>query len=404
MNRARVTRYNLASMGARAKIRLVEEARPRREPFTVFNVVAARPNFPKVAPIHRAMLAKPQIFRPVLVHTGQHYDYPMSDAFLADLGMPQPDYHLGVGSGSHGEQTAEGLKRFEQLIHSGKPDLVLVVGDVNSTLAVALAAAKLHVPIAHVEAGLRSMDRRMPEEINRVVTDVLADLLFVTEPAGVAHLKREGVDKSKIHLVGDVMIDALRSVLPKAKAAKVPDRFALERLEYAVLTMHRPQNVDDPERLERLIDGIEQVCRHLPVVFPVHPRTAKRIGEARLKARLDSIENLRAVEPMGYVEFLSLLEGARLAITDSGGIPEECTYLGIPCLSLRETTERPATVAHGTHILVGDSASKLLGNVKRLVGRKTKRKAPPRGWDGKAADRIVKVLQSFLEQRRKKAA
>jgi UDP-N-acetylglucosamine 2-epimerase (non-hydrolysing) len=371
------------------------------EPFTVFNVVAARPNFPKVAPIHKAMRARPKDFRPVLVHTGQHYDYPMSDAFLRDLGMPEPDHHLGVGSGNHGAQTADALRKFEELCAQRRPDLVLVVGDVNSTLACALAAQKLHIPVAHVEAGLRSFDRSMPEEVNRVLTDILSDLNFVTEPVGVTNLKKEGVGKDRIFLVGDVMIDALKTVLPTAKAVDKPGQLELPRMEYAVLTLHRPANVDDPQRLERLLDGVEQVAKRLPVLFPIHPRTAKRLGEFRMRARLDGIEGLRALEPLGYIDFLSLLEGSRFAMTDSGGLPEECTFLGIPCFSLRSTTERPQTVSHGTHVLVDDSATKLAAAMKKVMSRKPKRKSPPRGWDGKAAERIVKVIAKHLQDRRK---
>ncbi len=368
-------------------------------PFTVFNVVAARPNFPKVAPIDRAMRARPERFRPVLVHTGQHYDYPMSDAFLKDLGLPAPDHHLGIGSGTHGEQTAEALKRFELLLLAEKPDLVLVVGDVNSTLACALAAAKLSIPVAHVEAGLRSFDRAMPEEINRVVTDVLSDLLFVTEKIGVDHLKREGYDSKKVHLVGDVMIDALSIVLPTARKNGPPAAAGVAGTDYAILTMHRPANVDDPKRLTRLLDGIEKVAAKIPVVFPVHPRTAKRFEELKLLARVRQIQGLRRLDPLGYTDFLALLDGARFAITDSGGIPEECTYLGIPCLTLRNTTERPATVAHGINVLVDDSAKKLVANATRILKSKAARKKPPKGWDGRAAQRIVDVLWKFLAKR-----
>ncbi|HVO31763.1 MAG TPA: UDP-N-acetylglucosamine 2-epimerase (non-hydrolyzing) [bacterium] len=373
-------------------------------PFTVFNVVAARPNFPKVAPIERAMRARPDVFRPVLVHTGQHYDYPMSDAFLKDLGMPAPDHHLGVGSGNHGEQTAEALKRFEALLLAHKPDMVLVVGDVNSTLACALAASKLHIPVAHVEAGLRSFDRTMPEEINRVVTDVLSDLLFVTEPVGVKHLKREGFAKSSVFLPGDVMIDALNIVLPKAREEKKYASLGLARLGYAILTMHRPGNVDDRARLTRILAGLKDVCARIPVVFPVHPRTAKRLEEFGLWEEVRGISNLHLLEPQGYVDFLSLLDGARFAITDSGGVPEECTFLGIPCLTLRNTTERPATIAHGINHLVDDDRKKLVREATKILAAKPARKKPPRGWDGHAADRIVRVIERFLTARAKKTA
>ena len=377
-------------------------ARTKSRPFTVFNVVAARPNFPKVAPIDRAMRARPDRFRSVLVHTGQHYDFAMSDAFIQDLGMPAPEHHLGVGSGSHAEQTAEALKRFELLLLADRPDLVVVVGDVNSTLACALACSKVGVPVAHVEAGLRSFDRAMPEEVNRIVTDVLSDLLFVTEPVGVRYLRAEGVSKSKIHLAGDVMIDTLRASLPRAREMAVAKKeFALGDAPYAVLTMHRPANVDDPKRLARLLDLVDAAAKLVTIVFPVHPRTKKRLEETGLAARLAANANVRLVEPLGYLRFLSLLDGAALAITDSGGVPEECTFLGIPCITLRETTERPLTVEHGINTLVGDSAKKAIPAVKKALARKGTRKAPPRGWDGKAALRILKVIERFLAARRR---
>ena len=373
--------------------------------FTVFNVVAARPNFPKVAPIDRAMRARPDRFRSVLVHTGQHYDFAMSDAFIQDLGMPAPEHHLGVGSGSHAEQTAEALKRFEALLVADRPDLVLVVGDVNSTLACALACSKVGVPVAHVEAGLRSFDRAMPEEVNRIVTDVLSDLLFVTEPVGVRYLRAEGIARSKIHLVGDVMIDTLRTSLPRARELAIAkSELGLGDTPYAVLTMHRPANVDDPARLARLLDLVDAVSKLVTVVFPVHPRTKKRLDETGLAARLATNPLVRSVEPLGYLRFLSLLDGAALAITDSGGVPEECTFLGIPCLTLRETTERPLTVEHGINTLVGDSVKKAIPAAKKALARKGKRKAPPRGWDGKTAARIVKVIEKFLAVRARAGA
>lgn len=365
--------------------------------FTIFNVVAARPNFPKVAPIDRALRERSDRFRSVLVHTGQHYDFAMSDAFIQDLGMPTPEHHLGVGSGSHGEQTAEALRRFELLLLADRPDLVLVVGDVNSTLACALACSKIGVPVAHVEAGLRSFDRSMPEEVNRIVTDVLSDLLFVTEPVGVRYLRKEGVPASRIHLVGDVMIDTLRASLPKARALGVAKGLGVKG-PYAVLTMHRPANVDDPERLARLLDIVESTSKLVPIVFPVHPRTKKRLEETALGARLAD-DRVHVVEPQGYLRFLSLLDGAQLAITDSGGVPEECTFLGIPCITLRETTERPLTIEHGINTLVGASEKKAVAAVKRALARKGKRKTPPRGWDGRTAERIVKVIERFLDAR-----
>lgn len=375
---------------------------PRRR-FTVFNVVAARPNFPKVAPIDRAMRESDR-FRSVLVHTGQHYDFAMSDAFIQDLGMPAPEHHLGIGSGSHGEQTAEALKRFELLLLADRPDMVLVVGDVNSTLACALACSKIGVPVAHVEAGLRSFDRAMPEEVNRIVTDVLSDLLFVTEPVGVRFLRKEGVAKSKIHLVGDVMIDTLRATLPKAREIAIAKELGVATAPYAVLTLHRPANVDDPARLAKLVGLVESAARLVPVVFPVHPRTRKRLEETGLAGRVAASSRVRMIEPLGYLRFLSLLDGAALAITDSGGVPEECTFLGIPCVTLRDTTERPLTIEHGINTLVGDSEKKAVAAVKKALARKGKRKAPPRGWDGRTANRILKVIDRFLSARERNTA
>lgn len=377
----------------------------RLRPYTVFNVVATRPNFPKVAPIDRAMRERPDTFRPVLVHTGQHYDFAMSDAFIQDLGLPKPDHHLGVGSGTHGEQTAEAIKRFELLLLADRPDMILVVGDVNSTLACAVAASKVGVPIAHVESGLRSFDRSMPEEVNRVVTDVLSDLLFVTEPVGVKLLKKEGITgKEKVHLVGDVMIDTLRRALPAAKALGLPKELGVSGAPYVLLTMHRPANVDDPARLARLLALVEGVAALAPVVFPVHPRTKKRLEETGLAARLAANPRICTLEPLGYLRFLSLLEGSALAVTDSGGVPEECTFLGIPCITLRDTTERPLTIEHGINTLVDDDARKAVAIAKKALARAGKRKSPPRGWDGRAAGRIVRVIEKFLDARAKTAA
>jgi UDP-N-acetylglucosamine 2-epimerase (non-hydrolysing) len=353
----------------------------------VVAVAGARPNFMKIAPLLRELRARGG-FRVCLVHTGQHYDAAMSDNFFEDLGIPAPDFNLEVGSASHGEQTAEILRRIEPLLLQERPDVVVVVGDVNSTMAASLAAAKLCIPIAHVEAGLRSFDRTMPEEINRLVTDALSELLFTTEPAAAENLRREGVPASKIHFVGNVMIDTLLANLERSRNLGARERLCLERRGYAVLTLHRPSNVDQPDRLRGLFSLLESIHTEIPVVFPVHPRTAAAIartlgGEA---------PRVLTTAPLGYLEFLGLLADARFVLTDSGGIQEETTVLGIPCLTLRDNTERPVTVTHGTNILVGSDPATIRVEVRKILEGVTKRGLVPERWDGGAARRIVDVL------------
>lgn len=357
----------------------------------ILNVVGARPNLPKIAPLMREMLRHPEI-EPILVHTGQHYDEKLSDIFFRQMGIPAPDVNLEVGSGSHAAQTAEVLKRVEPVLITHKPDVVIVVGDVNSTIAVSLAAVKLGIRVAHVEAGLRSFDRTMPEEINRILTDAIADLLFVTEEDAIEHLLKEGRPRSAIHFVGNVMIDSLRHFLPIAQKSSIGRDLGLTDGQtwrrFAVLTLHRPSNVDSADKLGELMSAIEAVASEVPVIFPVHPRTKQRLAET------GAIRNpqLRLVDPVGYLDFLCLLSQATLVLTDSGGIQEETTALGVPCLTLRENTERPITISQGTNLLVGTDPSQITNAARDILAGKSKAGRIPPLWDGKAAERIVEIL------------
>ncbi len=360
----------------------------------IWHVVGARPNFMKVAPIIRAMKSRPDRFDSVLVHTGQHYDESMSEVFFEDLGLPHPDYHLNIGSGSHAEQTARVMLALEPLLRDRNPDLVLVVGDVNSTLGAALVAAKLGIRLAHVEAGLRSFDRSMPEEINRVLTDAVADLLFTTERTAADNLAREGIDRSRIHFVGNVMIDTLLAQLPRATALGMAGRLGLEGSPFVLVTLHRPSNVDQPDSLSGIIHMLERVQTRARVVFPMHPRTRARLVEFGLEERLSRLPGVILLEPLGYLEFLGLLAEARLVITDSGGLQEETTILGIPCLTARANTERPVTVTEGTNeLLTGTPEDRALAAFRILDGA-TKAGRKPELWDGHAAERIVEILDS----------
>jgi len=363
-------------------------------------VVGARPNFMKMAPILRALRAFPEV-RPILIHTGQHYDPQLSDVFFQDLEMPRPDVHLNVGSGTHAQQTARIMEKMEEVLLGGPPDgdrfeRVVVVGDVNSTMAAALAAVKLHIPVAHVEAGLRSFDRSMPEEINRLVTDSVADMLFVSEPSGVENLRREGHPDDQIHLVGNVMIDTLRALLPRARNLDTLPRLELEPSQYAVVTLHRPANVDQRDTLAGLLEVLADVACRLPVVFPIHPRTRQRIESFGLGHLLDGQlyqrRGLKALPPLGYLEFLALTSQAKVVITDSGGLQEESTALGIPCLTVRPNTERPITVSEGTSTLVGNDPAKLRRSLEDVLAGRYKTGRCPDLWDGKAAERIASVL------------
>jgi UDP-N-acetylglucosamine 2-epimerase (non-hydrolysing) len=346
----------------------------------VLHVVGARPNFMKAAPVIRAL--QESGVQQTLVHTGQHYDANMSDVFFAQLDMPAPDVNLEVGSGSHAVQTAAIMTRFEPVVLERRPDFVLVYGDVNSTIAAALVCAKLSVRVGHVEAGLRSFDRTMPEEINRVLTDQLADLLFTPSEDGDVNLQREGIPAERIHRVGNVMIDSLVRLLPSARAGRngLPER-------YALVTLHRPSNVDDEEKLKSILGALLEIHGALEIVFPVHPRTRQRIAQWGL-----ATGKLHLLEPLPYLEFLALQQRATVVLTDSGGIQEETTYLGVPCLTLRNNTERPITVTIGTNLLVGDDTGRLKSELMRVLEGKAKNGNIPPLWDGHAAERIAKIL------------
>jgi UDP-N-acetylglucosamine 2-epimerase (non-hydrolysing) len=357
----------------------------------ILNIVGARPNLVKIAPLLTAMGSKKGI-ELFLVHTGQHYDERLSGIFFEQMGIRKPDINLDVGSGSQAWQTAEILKRIEPVLLEQKPDVVLVVGDVNSTMAASLAAAKFGIPIAHVEAGLRSFDRSMPEEINRVVTDALADHLFVTEESAIKNLLKEGHPREQIHFVGNVMIDALQQFLPLAQQTGILRDLDLVKngacLPFAVLTLHRPANVDSLETLGILLSVVETVADKLPVIFPVHPRTRQKLGDLHKKQH----SQLRMIDPLGYLEFLCLLSKSRLVLTDSGGIQEETTALGVPCLTLRENTERPVTVTKGTNRIVGQDPNRILPAVEAILSGRNKTGEMPELWDGHAAERIAEIL------------
>ena len=372
--------------------------------FRIMNVVGARPNMMKMAPLFTEM-ASVDSFEPLLVHTGQHYDYDLSQVFFDQLQMPQPNFNLEVGSGTHHSQTAVVMERFGNLVQECQPDLIVVVGDVNSTMACALVGAKEVIPVAHVEAGLRSGDRTMPEEINRVVTDAVSDLLFTTEEAAGDNLRREGIPQERVHFVGNLMIDSLVHGLRAARCSALKNRMRLKSKEYVVLTLHRPANVDDPARLVSTLTAIAEIARDYPVVFPIHPRTKARIAASGFDGTREWIEGMNGlgiftIPPASYLDFIGLVDDAALVITDSGGLQEETTYLGVDCLTFRENTERPVTVLHGTNRLVGTNPDNLLREAKaalRTVGHsRSGKQAPPPLWDGKAASRIVDVLQQYL--------
>ena len=354
----------------------------------LFHIVGARPNFMKVAPVLSALRQREGVAQ-TLVHTGQHYDVNMSDVFFEQLAIPAPDVNLAVGSGSHASQTAEIMVRLEPIVLDRRPDLVLVYGDVNSTVATALVCAKAGIQIGHVEAGLRSFDRTMPEEINRLVTDQLADLLFTPSEDGDENLRREGIPEEKIFRVGNVMIDSLVRLLPAAKkslaqrahaAGGVPER-------YALVTLHRPSNVDDSATLKQILESLLEVSRDLAVIFPAHPRTRKRIADFGLNAG-----QLQILDPLPYVDFLGLQSQATVVITDSGGIQEESTYLGVPCLTVRENTERPITVSMGTNVLVGRNPEKLRTELSRVLAGEVKKGSVPPLWDGRTGERIADIV------------
>ncbi|MEX0875741.1 MAG: UDP-N-acetylglucosamine 2-epimerase (non-hydrolyzing) [Actinomycetota bacterium] len=362
----------------------------------VLHVAGARPNFMKVAPVLRALSSR-DVLVP-LVHTGQHYDKNMSEAFFTELGLPEPNAYLEVGSATHAVQTARVMERFEPVLTQVKPDLVVVVGDVNSTLAAALTCAKLGVPVAHVEAGLRSFDRTMPEEINRVLTDQISELLFTTSPEAEDNLVREGVDAGRVHFVGNPMIDSLERHRPRAESSDILDRIGVEKQKYALVTLHRPSNVDDPEILRRILEALREVSEDVPVLFPAHPRTQKMVRTFGLEELVDleaersGFGRVSCVEPVPYIDFLRLMMDASVVLTDSGGIQEETTVLGVPCLTVRENTERPITVEMGTNRLVGaDPEAITKAAVEAVRGPRPEAKRPPL-WDGQAGERIADVI------------
>ena len=369
----------------------------------ILSVVGTRPNFIKIAPISEGLKIKG--ISHTLVHTGQHYDYRMSKFFFDDLGLPKPDIDLGVGSGTHAQQTAEIIKRFEPVVNRTNPDIVVVVGDVNSTMATALTAVKLDIPVAHVEAGLRSFDRSMPEEINRILTDTISSLHFTTEQSANKNLIREGIPEEGIFFVGNTMIDTLLKHVDKASNSDILERLGIESGEYGIITLHRPSNVDKKEELQNILDALDEIARDLPLIFPCHPRTKRRIIEFGLNNFLkcqfswhnwqngpNRLNGIFVIDPLGYLDFLKLMKEARIVFTDSGGIQEETTVLGIPCLTLRYNTERPITITSGTNVLVGSDKERIINEArKRLNGLSPQYSIPPL-WDGHAAERIIGII------------
>lgn len=363
----------------------------------ILNVVGARPNFMKVAPLHAAFSRIPAI-ESKIVHTGQHYDQKMSDVFFNQLELPHPDFYLGIGGGTHTQQTAGIMLKFEEILQQEKPDLVLVVGDVNSTIACALVAVKMNIAVAHVEAGLRSGDRSMPEEINRILTDSISDYLFVTEQSGLVHLAKEGIPDDKVFFVGNVMIDSLVRFREKAAGSDILKRLELQSGSYVLMTMHRPANVDHEAGLKSILRIVENTLAEKRVVFPIHPRTSNNLERFGLTGRLRDLESkgLLLLEPQGYLEFLHLMEHAFLLITDSGGIQEETTYLRVPCLTFRNSTERPITVTLGTNQLLSDlDPDTVQEKFEELLGGKAKKGSIPPFWDGHAAMRIAAILSAL---------
>lgn len=365
----------------------------------IINIVGARPNFMKIAPMMEEYRRHAHI-ESLLVHTGQHYDAKMSDLFFHQLGIPEPDINLEIGSATHAVQTAEIMKAFEPVVLAHRPDVVLVVGDVNSTIACGMVAVKLGVKLIHVEAGLRSGDRSMPEEINRVLTDAISDLLFCTEQSGVDNLTREGIAKDKIHLVGHVMIDTLLKNLEKARESTIVEQLQLQGCingdGFAMLTLHRPSNVDDSRVFARILDALEVIQNDIPILFPIHPRTRKNLTALGLQARMDDLPNIHLMEPIGYLDFLKLNSLAKLVLTDSGGLQEETTVLKVPCITLRENTERPVTAEIGSNQIVGTDPEKILAAYRHAMSGNWREPQIPPLWDGKAAQRIVRIISGVM--------
>ena len=360
----------------------------------IISVVGARPNFMKVAPIFKALDVKRKTqdvkIEHLICHTGQHYDEKMSKVFFDELELPKPDFYLGIGGGSHAEQTGKVMIEFEKVLMKENPDLVIVVGDVNSTIACSLAAVKLGIKVAHVEAGLRNFDRTMPEEINRILTDSISDYLFVSEPDGLKNLSKEGVSQEKVFYVGNTMIDNLVHFTPIIDKSSVLDEFGLTVNEYILVTFHRPSNVDKEENLKSVVELLNRLSVYKKVIFPIHPRTKKQLEETRLSQELN--KNVIITNPLGYIDFISLVKNSALVITDSGGIQEETTFLGVPCITTRKTTERPITVEIGTNVLVGEDFNKACEIAIDIMNGKIKNGRIPELWDGKAAERIVEIL------------
>ena len=359
-------------------------------PLKVALVAGARPNFVKVAPILKAMQRMPDAFSPTVIHTGQHYGAVMSENFFKDLGMRQPDYHLGAGSGSHAEQTARVMLALEPVLEQIQPDWVLVVGDVNSTVAAALTSVKQGFRTAHVEAGLRSFDRTMPEEINRIVTDSICDLLLTPSEDADQNLRREGIPETRIVRVGNVMIDSLSEHLPAARRLRLWEEFGFEEGRYMVVTMHRPSNVDEPNNLAEIVAALHEVGKQLPVLFPVHPRSARHLISKKAGSWSDS--TLHFSEPLGYLSFLSLLSGSGLVLTDSGGIQEEACFLGVPCLTFRDNTERPVTISHGSNEIIGTKPQEIVSRVHARLRAGAPVRRPIPMWDGRSAERIATAI------------
>ena len=356
------------------------------------SVVGARPNFMKIAPLLAEMNRRPEIIEPILIHTGQHYDDSMNDSFFRELDIPRPDINLEIGSGTHAEQTGRIMIELEPALARFKPDWVIVVGDVNSTMAATLVAAKMNIRVAHVEAGLRSRDRTMPEEINRLVTDAVADLLLTPSPDADQNLIREGIPPEKIVFVGNIMIDTLHQSLEMSRASDLLGRLELEPGKYCAMTLHRPSNVDDQQTLAGILGALAEIQREIPVVFPMHPRTRARISEFGLNQGFASMPNLVVTEPLGYLDFLSLYSNSKMVLTDSGGIQEETTVLGIPCLTLRDTTERPITMTEGTNRLVGNHPNRIKQEAFDVLKGERRPGRVPELWDGKTAGRIVDAI------------
>lgn len=356
----------------------------------IISVVGARPNFMKAAPIYKSLQKYSTSVKHLICHTGQHYDKHMSDIFFNQLGLPAPDYYLGIGSGTHAEQTGKTMIEFEKVLLVENPDLVIVVGDVNSTVACSLTAKKLQIKVAHVEAGLRSFDRSMPEEINRILTDSISDFLFVTEKSGLINLRNQGIEEKKIFFVGNCMIDSLVMLLPLINSSDVLDKLKLKKNEFILITMHRPGNVDSKEKLVELVNLLISISLKMKIVFPVHPRTRKNLETFGLIEKLN--ERVLLADPFGYIDFIQLMRHSKLVITDSGGIQEESTYLGIQCITLRTTTERPSTIEYGTNHLAGDNFRKSEKTIMELIDGSKKNGSIPELWDGKAAERISGIL------------